>query len=147
MERRTFLDLTQYMISNLSASPACSEGRMVALMLLPTEKKFVCFLHEKFQYYLWNYTQYRFRILLKAFRTTVNLLTSEMSRRSMPHFTHFPLYKFLSIVFIVILSRNLLKCIFYVHYIWKKVNVYLQSLMMKVPDHLYVLGDTYTCHT
>jgi hypothetical protein len=28
-----------------------------------------------------------------------------------------------------------------------KVNVYLPSLMMKVPDHLYVLGDTYTCHT
>jgi hypothetical protein len=29
----------------------------------------------------------------------------------------------------------------------EKVNVYLPSLMMKVPDHLYVLGDTYTCHT
>jgi hypothetical protein len=29
----------------------------------------------------------------------------------------------------------------------KKVNVYLSSLIMKVPDHLYVLGDTYTCHT
>jgi hypothetical protein len=29
----------------------------------------------------------------------------------------------------------------------QKVNVYLPSLMMKVPDHLYVLGDTYTCHT
>jgi hypothetical protein len=29
----------------------------------------------------------------------------------------------------------------------KKINVYLPSLMMKVPDHLYVLGDTYTCHT
>jgi hypothetical protein len=29
----------------------------------------------------------------------------------------------------------------------KKVNVYLPSLMMKVPDHVYVLGDTYTCHT
>jgi hypothetical protein len=29
----------------------------------------------------------------------------------------------------------------------KKVNVYLPSLMMKVPNHLYVLGDTYTCHT
>jgi hypothetical protein len=28
-----------------------------------------------------------------------------------------------------------------------KVNIYLASLMMKVPDHLYVLGDTYTCHT
>jgi hypothetical protein len=28
-----------------------------------------------------------------------------------------------------------------------KANVYLPSLMMKVPDHLYVLGDTYTCHT
>ena len=27
-----------------------------------------------------------------------------------------------------------------------KVNVYLPSLVMKVPDHLYVLGDTYTCH-
>jgi hypothetical protein len=25
--------------------------------------------------------------------------------------------------------------------------VYLPSLMMKVPNHLYVLGDTYTCHT
>jgi hypothetical protein len=25
----------------------------------------------------------------------------------------------------------------------KKVNVYLPSLMMKVPNHLYVLGDTY----
>jgi hypothetical protein len=29
----------------------------------------------------------------------------------------------------------------------KKVNIYLPSLMMKDPDHLYVLGDTYTCHT
>jgi hypothetical protein len=29
----------------------------------------------------------------------------------------------------------------------KKVNVYLPSLMMKVPNHLYVLGDTCTCHT
>jgi hypothetical protein len=31
-------------------------------------------------------------------------------------------------------------------YIWtdyKKVNVYLSSLMMKVPDHVYVLGATY----
>jgi hypothetical protein len=29
---------------------------------------------------------------------------------------------------------------------YKKENVYLPSLMMKVPDHLYVLGDTYhTC--
>jgi hypothetical protein len=28
----------------------------------------------------------------------------------------------------------------------KKVNVYLPSLMMKVPNYLYVLGDTYTCH-
>jgi hypothetical protein len=28
----------------------------------------------------------------------------------------------------------------------KKENVYLPSLVMKVPDHLYVLGDTYTCH-
>jgi hypothetical protein len=28
-----------------------------------------------------------------------------------------------------------------------EINVYLPSLMMKVPDHLYVLGDTYTCHT
>jgi hypothetical protein len=28
----------------------------------------------------------------------------------------------------------------------RKVNVYVPSLMMKVPDHLYVLGDTYTCH-
>jgi hypothetical protein len=25
----------------------------------------------------------------------------------------------------------------------KNVNVYLPSLMMKVPNHLYVLGDTY----
>jgi hypothetical protein len=25
-------------------------------------------------------------------------------------------------------------------------NVYLPSLMMEVPDHLYVLGDTYTSH-
>jgi hypothetical protein len=25
----------------------------------------------------------------------------------------------------------------------QKVNVYLPSLMMKVPNHLYVLGDTY----
>jgi hypothetical protein len=32
-------------------------------------------------------------------------------------------------------------------YILKKVNVYLPSLIMKVPNHLYVLGDTYTCHT
>jgi hypothetical protein len=29
----------------------------------------------------------------------------------------------------------------------KKVNIYLPSSMMKVPNHLYVLGDTYTCHT
>jgi hypothetical protein len=29
----------------------------------------------------------------------------------------------------------------------KIVNVHLPSLMMKVPNHLYVLGDTYTCHT
>jgi hypothetical protein len=29
----------------------------------------------------------------------------------------------------------------------KKVNIYLPSLMMKVPNHLYVLGDTYICHT
>jgi hypothetical protein len=29
----------------------------------------------------------------------------------------------------------------------KKRNVYLPSLMMKVPNNLYVLGDTYTCHT
>jgi hypothetical protein len=28
----------------------------------------------------------------------------------------------------------------------KKVNLYLPSLMMKVLNHLYVLGDTYTCH-
>jgi hypothetical protein len=28
-----------------------------------------------------------------------------------------------------------------------KVNVYLPSLVMEVPDHVYVLGDTYTCHT
>jgi hypothetical protein len=27
-----------------------------------------------------------------------------------------------------------------------KVNVYLPSLLVKVPDHLYVLGNTYTCH-
>jgi hypothetical protein len=30
---------------------------------------------------------------------------------------------------------------------FQKVNVYLPSLMIKVPNHLYVLGDTYTCHT
>jgi hypothetical protein len=30
---------------------------------------------------------------------------------------------------------------------YKKVNIYLPSLMMKVPNYLYVLGDTYTCHT
>jgi hypothetical protein len=29
----------------------------------------------------------------------------------------------------------------------KRKNVYLPSLMMKVPNHLYVLGDTYTCHS
>jgi hypothetical protein len=29
----------------------------------------------------------------------------------------------------------------------KKINVYLPSLRMKVPNHLYVLGETYTCHT
>jgi hypothetical protein len=29
----------------------------------------------------------------------------------------------------------------------KKVNVYLSSLMMKVLDHVYVLGLTYKCHT
>jgi hypothetical protein len=28
----------------------------------------------------------------------------------------------------------------------EKLNVYLPSLMMKVPDHLYVLGHSYTCH-
>jgi hypothetical protein len=28
-----------------------------------------------------------------------------------------------------------------------KVNIHLPSLMMKVLNHLYVLGDTYTCHT
>jgi hypothetical protein len=33
------------------------------------------------------------------------------------------------------------------HILLKKVNVYLPSLMMKIPNHLYVLGDTYTCHT
>jgi hypothetical protein len=27
-----------------------------------------------------------------------------------------------------------------------KVNVYLPSLRMKVPDHVYVLGHSYTCH-
>jgi hypothetical protein len=26
-------------------------------------------------------------------------------------------------------------------------NVYLPSLMIEVPDRVYVLGDTYTCHT
>jgi hypothetical protein len=26
-------------------------------------------------------------------------------------------------------------------------NLYLLSLMIKVPDHVYVLGYTYTCHT
>jgi hypothetical protein len=29
----------------------------------------------------------------------------------------------------------------------EKVNVYLPSLRMKVPDHVYVLGHSYTCHT
>jgi hypothetical protein len=28
----------------------------------------------------------------------------------------------------------------------KKVNIYLPSLMIELPDHVYVLGDTYTCH-
>jgi hypothetical protein len=28
----------------------------------------------------------------------------------------------------------------------RKVNVYLPSLMMKVPNHLYVLDDTYMSH-
>jgi hypothetical protein len=28
-----------------------------------------------------------------------------------------------------------------------KLNVYLPSLMIEVPDHLYVLDDTYTRHT
>jgi hypothetical protein len=28
-----------------------------------------------------------------------------------------------------------------------KVNVYLPSLRIKVPDHVYVLGHSYTCHT
>jgi hypothetical protein len=28
----------------------------------------------------------------------------------------------------------------------KKINAYLPSLVMKVRDHLYVLGDKYTCH-
>jgi hypothetical protein len=31
--------------------------------------------------------------------------------------------------------------------LFKKRNVYLPSLMMKVSNYLYVLGDTYTCHT
>jgi hypothetical protein len=29
----------------------------------------------------------------------------------------------------------------------KKVNLYLSSLMIKVPDHVYVLGHSYTCYT
>jgi hypothetical protein len=29
----------------------------------------------------------------------------------------------------------------------KKGNVYLPSLRMKVLDHVYVLGHSYTCHT
>jgi hypothetical protein len=29
----------------------------------------------------------------------------------------------------------------------KKLNVYLPSLRMKVPDRVYVLGHTYTCYT
>jgi hypothetical protein len=29
----------------------------------------------------------------------------------------------------------------------RKRNVYLPSLRMKVPDHVYVLGHSYTCHT
>jgi hypothetical protein len=29
----------------------------------------------------------------------------------------------------------------------RKKKIYLSSLMMKVPDHVYVLGQTYTCHT
>jgi hypothetical protein len=29
----------------------------------------------------------------------------------------------------------------------KEANVYLPSLRMKVPDHVYVLGHSYTCHT
>jgi hypothetical protein len=29
----------------------------------------------------------------------------------------------------------------------KKVNVYLPSLRMKVPDHVYGLGHSYTCYT
>jgi hypothetical protein len=34
------------------------------------------------------------------------------------------------------------------HDTWtKKVNVYLPSLRMKVPDHVYVLGHSYTSHT
>jgi hypothetical protein len=33
------------------------------------------------------------------------------------------------------------------HTYQEKVNVYLPSLMMKVPNHLHVLGDTYACHT
>jgi hypothetical protein len=28
-----------------------------------------------------------------------------------------------------------------------KKYIYLSSLIMKVPDHVYVLGYTYTCHT
>jgi hypothetical protein len=28
----------------------------------------------------------------------------------------------------------------------QKVNVYLPSLRMKIPDHVYVLGHSYTCH-
>jgi hypothetical protein len=31
--------------------------------------------------------------------------------------------------------------------IYQKVNVYLPSLRMKVPDHICVLGHSYTCHT
>jgi hypothetical protein len=36
---------------------------------------------------------------------------------------------------------------FVVPCIFTKVNVYLPSLMIEVPDHVYILGDTYTCHT
>jgi hypothetical protein len=32
-------------------------------------------------------------------------------------------------------------------YAKQKVNVYLPSLRMKVPDHVYVLGHSYTCYT
>jgi hypothetical protein len=43
-------------------------------------------------------------------------------------------------------SINLRNCnlIIYIYIIYEKINVYLPSLVMKVPDHVYVLNDIHS---